>query len=87
MTELGRQELKTSAIMVLGAAALILFVLLAGCSSPELKTMCIVQVDFLEKYVAQANPHLSAEWQKVGEKLVRNQGTINKLVGVANETD
>lgn len=87
MTDLGKQELKTSAVMVLGAAGLILFVLLAGCSSPELKLMCTVQEDFLAKYVSEANPHLSAEWQTVGEKLVRNQRTISKLAGVANDVD
>lgn len=61
---------------------LVVVLLLSSCaSSAALKNMCIVQKAALTRYVEAANPELSKSWQEVGNKLVRNQGTINKLVG------
>lgn len=58
--------------------------LLCSCaSSAALKNMCLVQEVALKRYVAEANPKLPENWQEVGNKLIRNQGTINKLVGAA----
>lgn len=74
----------------LAVTALILFVLAAffatcaGCCAPSraLREMCLTQEHALTRYVEVANGSLSAEWRSVGSKLVRNQATINKLVGV-----
>jgi len=64
---------------------IILFVALllaSGCySAPRaLVTMVETQAGVLPRYVAEANKHLAEDWQEVGNKLVRNQATIEKLV-------
>jgi len=72
-------------------ALLLLFI--CGCAtSPALRKMCIAQEHVLAKYVETANssitkdeqllPEHREEWAAVGEKLLRNQRTINKLTGV-----
>ena len=61
---------------------LIAVLFLSSCaSSPALKNMCMVQRAALTRYVEVANPELSKDWQEIGKKLIRNQDTINKLVG------
>jgi len=64
---------------------IILFVALllaSGCySAPRaLIDLVVVQDGVLARYVDQANPKLSEDWQEVGTKLVRNQKTILDLV-------
>lgn len=73
--------------------ALLLLLFVAGCWSapPALRSMCVVQEHSLARYVEVANEAISkdeellpehrTDWSRVGEKLLRNQGTINKLVG------
>lgn len=81
-------------IIQAGLLLLIILTFAAGCRlpSPALERICITQAVVLKEYVEVASeailkdpdilPEHKEDWGRVGQKLIRNQEMINKLVGV-----
>lgn len=87
-----KRFLNDERLQLLALIALLLLFICGCASSPALRKMCIAQEHVLAAYVEAANssitkdeqllPEHRADWTVVGEKLLRNQRTINKLAGV-----